>query len=224
MKHVFILIVSVSLFGAVSAGRAATLLKDSTVGFSYETGLPLTATRHILPGKIFGWHWDGCSDNLLLELRDPNKRGASFKNEGVLNMLDLKTNCVKWSRKVNYNSSKVKLSGNCYFLTDRKKNLRLDPETGNTLWESKCEFYFIDPFLNIGVGYPVQSLSDRLSAVDLSSGRVLWNRKIDRTFGWNDAYMLSDSMLLISVNGLHGVDLTNGRGWSYRAKTRANAS
>jgi outer membrane protein assembly factor BamB len=194
-------------------------LKDSIIGASHATGLPVTATRYIAPGKIDKWHWDGVSDNLLLELRELDKKGLSFKNEGTLNMIDLKTKDVKWTQKVNYNSSDVKQFGNYYFLTDKKKNLRLDPETGNALWESRCEFYFIDPALNIGIGYPVQSMSNKLSAIDLSNGSVLWNKEIDRTFGWNDAYMLNDSMLLISVNGIHGIDLASGSGWAYKAKT-----
>lgn len=222
MKRVFIsMMISICFFGMASGQERAHLfsLEDSIVGLSYATGRPITATRYVTPEKIYKWHWDGVSDNLLLELRESNKKGTSFKNEGTLNMIDLETKDVKWVRKVNYNSSEIKPYGAYYFLAEKKKNLCLDPETGDVLWENKSDFYFIDPFLNIGVGYPVQSMSDKLTAVDLSNGNELWSKSIDRTFGWNDAYMLNDSILLISVNGIHAVNLANGRGWTYKANT-----
>lgn len=222
MKQLFIYMMMCLCSFGVASGQGSThlfLLQDSIVGISYVMGQPITATRYVTPEKIFRWHWDGVSDNLLLELRGSNKKGTSFKNEGTLNMIDLETKDKKWSRKLNYNSSEVKQHGSYYFLSDKKKNMCLDPETGDVLWENKSEFYFIDPSLNIGVGYPVQSVSNKLSAVDLSNGNELWNRDIDRTFGWNDAYMLNDSILLISVNGIHAIDLVNGRGWTYKAST-----
>lgn len=222
MKQLFISMMIFICFPGMASGQGSTplfLLQDSIVGISYVTGQPITATRYVTSEKIFRRHWDGVSDNLLLELRESNKKGTSFKNEGMLNMIDLKTKDKKWSRKLNYNSSEVKQLDSYYFLSEKNKNLCINPETGDVLWENKCEFYFIDPFLNIGIGYPVQSMSNKLSAVDLSTGNELWTKNIDRTFGWNDAYMLNDSLLLISVNGIYAIHLVNGMGWTYKANT-----
>lgn len=221
MKKLFIIILSIHFLGMLS-GQTNTpliLLNDSIVGTSYKTGFPVKVTRYDVSGKINKWYWDGVSENLLLELSGPDRKGPALLNEKILNMIDLKAKEVKWTRKESNNTSELKQHGNHYFLADKKKNQSLDPETGNTLWESKCDFYFIDPFLNIGVGYPVQSTSNKLSAIDLSNGRLLWEKKIDRSYGWDDAYMLNDSILLIAVNGVHAIDLRNGREWNYKAKT-----
>lgn len=220
MKKLLVIILSVHISGMLSGQTNTSLIvwNDSIVGTSFKTGLPVTATRYVAPGKIYQWHWDGASENLLLELRETNKKGTAFLNVGTLTMIDLESKDVKWTRKINYNTSQLNQQGNYYFLTNNK-NQRLDPETGNTLWEGKLDFYFIEPQLNIGLGYPILSTSNKLSAVDLANGRLLWEKKIDRTYGWDDAYMLNDSILLIAVNGFHAINLLNGKEWNYKAKT-----
>ena len=192
--------------------------KDTVVGKAFD-GIDIVAKCYQSRHKIFRWHWDGFSDNLLLELRETNKKGTSFRNEGSIVMIDLNDKSVKWSRKVNYNNSETNQQGKYLFLSEKKKNLCLDPETGNVLWENKNNFYFIDPKLNIGLGYPLQSMSNNLSAIDLSNGNTLWTKPVDRTRGWDDAYMLTDSTLLIAVNGIQALELPTGKGWSYKATT-----
>lgn len=208
---------------SVSRSEPATIASfsanDSTIGTSYTTGLPVVATRHVVNGKLFQWHWDGYSDNLLLELKEPSNRGGYFWNRGTLNMVDLKTKRVKWSRPMNFNSSEAKLMGGYCFHAERKTNHRLHPETGEVMWKNRNEFYFIDPVLKIGVGYPLQSLSNTLTAVDLTTGKELWKKKVNRKSGWDDAYMLNDNTLLISVDGIHAINLSNGQGWRYKAST-----
>ncbi|HHU25489.1 MAG TPA: PQQ-binding-like beta-propeller repeat protein [Bacteroidales bacterium] len=194
-------------------------VSDSTIGTSYTTGGPVVATRYEVNGKLFQWHWDGYSNNLLLELKEPGHREGSFRNRGTLNMVDLKTKSVKWSRPMNFNSSEAKLMGDYCFYAEKKRNHRLHPETGEVMWKNRNEFYFIDPVLQIGVGYPLQSLSNRLTAVDLSTGKELWKKNVNRQSGWDDAYMLNDNTLLISVDGLQAINLTSGHGWRYKAST-----
>ena len=205
----------------INAQRTADgffVTKDTVIGKAFD-GNDIVARCYQPQHKIYRWHWDGFSDNLLLELRQTNKKGTSFKNEGSVVMIDLGDKSVKWSRNVNYNNSETNQQGKYLFLSEKKKNLCLDPETGNVLWENKNDFYFIDPKLNIGVGYPLQSMSNNLSAVDLSNGNILWSKPVDRTHGWDDAYMLTDSTLLIAVNGVQALEMTTGNGWSYKAAT-----
>ncbi len=201
------------------AAIASFSVSDSTIGKSYLTGLPVVATRHVVSGKLFKWHWDGYSNNLLLELKEPGHREGSFRNRGTLYMIDLKTKSVKWSRPTNFNSSEAKLIGDYCFHAERKTNHCLHPETGEVIWKNRNEFYFIDPMLQIGVGYPLQSLSNRLTTVDLSNGKELWRKQVNRESGWDDAYMLNDNTLLISVDGIHAFNLINGHEWRYKAST-----
>ncbi|OPZ26999.1 MAG: PQQ enzyme repeat protein [Bacteroidetes bacterium ADurb.BinA174] len=194
------------------------LTKDTVVGKTID-GNDIVAKYYKPQHKIYRWHWNGISDNLLLELRETNRKGTLFKNEGSIAMIDLNDKSVKWSKKVNYNNSETKLQDKFLFLSEKKNNFRLDPETGNVIWENRNDFYFIDPKLSIGVGYPTQSTSNKLSAVDLTNGNTLWTTTVDRTRGWDDAYMLSDSVLLVAVNGIQALNLSTGNGWTYKATT-----
>lgn len=194
------------------------ITKDTVIGKTFD-GNDIVVKCYKPQHKIYQWHWDGFSDNLLLELRQTNKKGTSFRNEGSIAMIDLNNKSVKWSRNINYNNSETKQQGKYLFFSEKKKNFCLDPETGNVFWENKNNLYFIDPKLNIGVGYPVQSISNNLSAIDLSNGNTLWTKPVDRTRGWDDAYMLTDSVLLVAVNGIQALDLPTGNGWSYKAAT-----
>lgn len=195
------------------------LAKDTVIGKTIS-GTKLTAKHYQAPNKIYRWHWDGVTDNLLLELRETNKKETSFKNEGYLAMIDLNNKSVRWKKPVNYNNSETKIQGKYLLSSKKKKNYLLNPETGEAIWENKNDFYFIEPTLNIGIGYPVQTLSNKLSAVDMQSGNTLWSASIDRIQGWDDAYMLTDSVLLIAnSDGINALDLTRGRRWQYKAST-----
>ncbi len=129
------------------------ITKDTVIGKTFD-GNDIVVKCYKPQHKIYQWHWDGFSDNLLLELRQTNKKGTSFRNEGNIAMIDLDNKSVKWSRNVNYNNSETKQQGKYLFFSEKKKNFCLDPKTGNVFWETKNNLYFIDSKLNIGVGYP----------------------------------------------------------------------
>jgi outer membrane protein assembly factor BamB len=221
MKKLFLIFLSIQLVG-VLWGQTKNRLSDGNdtiVGTSFKTGIPVMAKCYIAPLSIYQWHWNGTSENLLLELRETNKKGTSFTKKGMLSMIELESKGEKWSREMNYNSSRIVQQGDYFFLNDVKKNILLDPETGNSLWEGRLDFYYIEPQMNIGLGYPIESTSNKMTAMNLSTGVKLWDKTLDRTYGWDDAYMLNDSILLIEVNGIHAINLLNGKEWSYNAKT-----
>ncbi len=195
-----------------------TVQPDTVIGKNILTGQDIIAQQYATPEKIYRWHLPE-TDNLILELRTTDKKGKNFKNEGYLTSINLSDKSTVWSRDVNYKNSEIEnMSGNI-FLKEKNKNYLLDPITGNNKWESKTFFYFIEPRSNIGVGYPLSALSNKLYAIDLNTGQELWDAKLDRTYGWDDAYMYNDSMLLIAMNGLNAYDLQNGYKWNYSAKT-----
>lgn len=221
MKRISIMILFAVLLTSVFGQNSEKLftVRDTIVGKSQITGQSIIAKKHAPTSRIIGWHWDGQTDNLLLELRITNNDMKSHNNNALLAMFDLNTKQVKWTRQINGKSSEIKLQENNYFLSEKKNNFRIHPETGNVLWENRNEFYFIAPHMNIGIGYPLRSYSNKLTAVDLSTGKELWKIKIDRTNGWDDAYMLNDTTLLIAADGIKAVNLTNGASWVHNANT-----
>lgn len=194
-------------------------VKDTIIGKTI-TGNNLVAKHFKAPESIYRWHWDGYSDNLLLELRKANRRGTQFKNDGYLQMIDLTSKSPKWRRSINFTNTETKQQGQYLLSSKKKKNYLLNPETGNVIWENNTELYFIHPLLNIGLGYPLQSTSNKLSAIDMRTGSKLWTESVDRFHGWNDAYLLTDSVLLIAnTNGITALNLTQGKDWHYKVST-----
>lgn len=78
----------------------------------------------------------------------------------------------------------------------------------------------IVPDQNVGMGYRLADLyANELRAVDLTNGKVLWDRYISRTYGWDDILFLDDSTRLIVASGLHLLNLKSGEGWDFDART-----
>lgn len=217
-----LLSIFIALFSAnlMLAQQSAPLFskQDTIIGKNLLTGADVIAKQYIMPEKIYRWHYRG-NDNLLLELRATDKKGKSFKKDGSLTMIDLSDKNSKWSRKVNYNHCEIQNMGDNLFLNIKNKAYCLDELTGENKWESNIFFYFIDSKANIGVGYPLQSMSNSLSAIDLHTGKELWKTKLERTYGWDDVYLYNDSTLLIGMNGLNAYDLRSGHKWNYIAST-----
>src|SRR5690606_754749 len=129
MKKLFLIFLSIQLVG-VLWGQTKNRLSDGNdtiVGTSFKTGIPVMAKCYIAPLSRYQWHWNGTSENLLLELRETNKNGTSFTKKGMLSMIELESKGEKWSREMNYNSSRIVQQGDYFFLNDVKKNILLDP-------------------------------------------------------------------------------------------------
>lgn len=55
--------------------------------------------------------------------------------------------------------------------------------------------------------------------MNLKNGEIIWNRKLNRDFGWNDVFYANDSTLMVVASGLHAINLKTGKGWDYDAET-----
>lgn len=192
---------------------------DSVIGKKFNYDQAITATIYSPPINIYRWNVNENSDHFLLQLRETDRKGTSFKNKGTCIMMDLNDKHVKWEKEMDYGSDEIKKLGRHLFLTKKNKTYALDPETGNELWNMKNDVYFADTISGIALCYPFSPTSNKLIAVNLNTGKELWNKKLDRTLGWNNVYLYNDSLVLISVNGLNGINLATGNSWKYEAKT-----
>lgn len=221
MKKIFTTLLVLCFLISVKAQNASTdffVSNDTIIGKDFENkDVVVKYYKPRLP--IYRMHLNRASDNLLLELRETNKSGTTFKNKGYIAMVGLDDKVAKWSKDVKYNRFDIRFQDSFLFYSTQNKHFCLEEETGNVLWENNYDFYYISPEQNIGLGYPKNQASNNLTAIDMTNGNSLWSKKIDRTHGWNDAYLLSDSVLLIAVNGIQAMNLHTGNGWTYQAKT-----
>ena len=58
-----------------------------------------------------------------------------------------------------------------------------------------------------------------LEGVNLISGNSIWEKELNREYGWNKTIQLNDSTILIAASGLHTVNIKNGSGWDFNLVT-----
>lgn len=51
------------------------------------------------------------------------------------------------------------------------------------------------------------------------TGNIIWEREIDRTFGWREMFPLNDSTMIISGSGIHSLNFKDGKGWYIKQKS-----
>lgn len=220
MKRISTLTIAIMLFTALVFSQSPSKPfseKDTVIGKFYHNDKNIIATQLTPNPKIYESHWNG--ENLQLQLRETNKRGTDFRNKGSLNLVDLENKSVLWSRKLDYNSDLIRNEGSYLLLNSGAKTYVINPQTGENIWEAKQNFYFVDPVTGIGLAYPFSPTSNKMTAYDMRTGTQLWNQKLDRTYGWDDAYMYNDSTLIIAVKGLNVFNIRNGNNWRYEAST-----
>ena len=90
------------------------------------------------------------------------------------------------------------------------KNTLFDIKSGKIVYNIKNEPVFgIFPELDIVLSV---SLNDSVYCRNLSNGSVRWSFILEHAErGWNDLVKIDDSTLVLSVSGLHFVNITNGR-------------
>lgn len=149
--------------------------------------------------------------------------GSLLKNNGHVILYDLSNEKTKWKKNVNYQNNFIDQHNNFIFKGSIQKTYCLDFETGENLWKAQNLIAFVNPWLKIGIGYiplsPYLTIGDDFEGINLLNGKTIWKRKINHDYNLNDIFMLNDSIALIVSSGLHSVNLKNGKGWDYNAKT-----
>ncbi|MFZ1618093.1 MAG: PQQ-binding-like beta-propeller repeat protein, partial [Flavobacteriales bacterium] len=195
---------------------------DLVLGRSSLTDTDIHGTKHTFPDRIHELFLDTTSGLLTLQIRGLTKNGKWMDNKGKIIQYDLHSNAILWHKTIVFASNYLQQFSHTMIYTVQGKSSFLDARTGNALWQVRNSIYCVDPIANIGVGYKLgNSLapSDQLEGIDLSTGKVIWTRKLSREFGWNNIYRTNDSTLMIVAAGLHSMNIRTGQGWDYTTVT-----
>jgi hypothetical protein len=200
-----------------------TVLQDQKiVGQVSVSQKDISAKEYIFPERINEFYIDTTSHFLTVQLRGVSKNGKWLNNTGDLVQYDLNGSSVKWTRKMNYQTSSIRQFANTIIYSMGNKSHCLHVETGENLWEVKNDIYYVDSHNNMGIGYKFKTstgLTNKLEGIDLKTGAIVWQKELSREFGWNSVFHLNDSVLLIVAAGLHTINTNNGKGWDYNAIT-----
>ncbi len=213
------------IYSAILSGQDNDLVVISrpvTQGYDYIHNADIQATEYMFPERIDGYEIDENDEIAVVQLRGVSKNGKKLNNSGNIVFYDLKTQMPRWNRKINYLEENASLTGGKPFILKPYSVSALDEATGTAIWSGRTQIYYADKKTATGVGYNCKSMnpnSDNLEGIDLKSGNTIWKRNLDRTYGWNDITKLSDSIILITSDGLTAVNLKTGQGWEYKTPT-----
>ena len=223
MKKCAVILFVVMLASILRAQQDMIVIsRPVTQGTNFVQNTEIQATEYMFQERIDKFNIDTASGTVAVHLRGLSKNGKYLNNSGSFVLYDLKTQMPLWSRKINFQTENIELVGSQVLLLRPGKVTGLNMATGAEMWTGKNRIYFADKENGIGVGYKFNSLnptSDNLEGIDLQTGNTIWNRDVDRTYGWNDIQRLNDSVLLITSAGLHAVNLKTGEGWDYKTPT-----
>ena len=201
---------------------------ERPIGRMIATQEEIKAKEYIFPERIYRSYIDTTLNSIIVQLRGLSINGKRRKDVGKIVYYDLTEKRIKWSKNINYTTSSLQQFGSAIIYTTNGtdfssgKNFRLNNENGKNLWKATNNIYFVDYAANIGVGYRLGSrigYGNALEGIDLETGKAMWQRELNREYGWNGAFRLNDSEWMIVSARLHTVNTHNGAGWSYNAIT-----
>jgi hypothetical protein len=216
-----ILLIFISLHG-FSQKDPIIIKRDTIAGKNYLTNTDIVSHEYVFSERIDKTDLDTLGHLLTIQLRGTTKNGKWLDNSGDVIVYDLKEDKIKWSRKLNYQQASIEQVGHVMVQSSAGTSYYLDIEDGKSFWEVRNLIYYFNVRQNIGIGYKFKASSgvtNKLEGIDLTNGKIIWTREIDRTYGWNSLKDLNDSVLLIASSGLHTVNLKTGAGWDYETKT-----
>ena len=213
-----LLLATITAFAQTSSKMVFTI--ERTIGKMIDTQEEIKAAEYVFPERIYDSYIDTISKTVTMQLRGMNDNGR-WLNRGKIALYDLTDKKIKWTKNIAYHKNSVEQFGSTIMFGGLSKHFCLNIETGKNLWKTKNRIRFVDPVTNIGVGYQLElgHQTDMLEGINLKTGKSIWQREVNRDYGWNNLFQINDSEWLIASAGLHTIDIRNGLGWSYHAAT-----
>jgi len=145
-----------------------------------------------------------------------------MNDTGTILQYDLHHQQIRWNRKVDYTQTAIDPYDHALIQTSGNLTSCLNNDTGENLWSARNAISYVNSDRGIAVGVKFaknDGLTNTFEGYDLKTGKLLWDRIINREYKVNEISRLNDSVILISSNGLHSINLKYGDGWDYDAQT-----
>lgn len=179
-------------------------------------GMPAIAKHFKSKYTITGCYYDHKRGHLLLLLNKLIKLGNNVapSDKYVSLLFDIHNYKTYWINETQSTWGIYHLCGSNTFIIykPQKKSICYNIATGDVLWEHKEKIQFLDERYNIAI-------TSKGEALDLTTGKSLWEYKIDDQVGWNNLVYLNDTTILLAANGIYCINILNGKGWHHPATT-----
>lgn len=220
MKKTLIFVILFQTLNTFGQTEDIVTYHEKVYGNFYLDNSPIRGFELRFEDRIHKSFIDTMEGLLTVELRNTNNSGTKLRYKGRIVQYDLINNGVLWTREINYKKNNFDNINGTILISSLKSIYCLDLRTGKEALELKTDLYFSDRKKNLGLGYKFpHGISNMLEGINLKNGEVLWTRKLNREFGWQDSFFLDDTTLLVSAQGLHTININTGRGWDYHTET-----
>lgn len=164
---------------------------------------------------------DSLRNYAIIQVRNRTEDGKTLKRDGYFLVLDLSSDSILWEKSFDYPTDNLYLyDSTLLYYTQNTINF-ISTKTGQTLLSLDKSLYYIEPEKKIALVYKtnLSKGSNIVEAIDISSGKKLWERDIERENGWDNIYRINDSILVIYSDAIYLVNINNGKGMEFKAKT-----
>ena len=162
-------------------------------------------------------------DYLCISFRELSSNGKTPKSKGELGFYDTRSNRLLWKQPFNFARARVTCLSDGVLVTDISNKISLlNKEDGTKRWETKLFPVHVDDSLGLVLGYNSPT-ANKLRAISLKSGNVLWENKMPHQYGWNQVLDLEQNKRLIVADELHRLDFMTGELLTYPGKPGASA-
>lgn len=217
-----ILFFTILYIKSLAQNPSVEVISNRIIGKNYILQNNILANEFVFEKRIHYSYVDSVSGYATLELRKLSKNGKVLDLNGLIVVFDLKSKTIKWTKKIDHSISGFKQYGDIIIFSKGNKISRLNIESGIPMWEIKNDLYYFDPNKKIGIGYKYNGLAGNihtLEGINLDTGETIWQKELNREYGWNKIISLNESDLLVVSGGLHNININTGVGWDYETVT-----
>lgn len=202
---------------------AVTYAQSETLVVGKKTdGTDLKAQCYTFPQRIETFAMSEQGDYLCICFRELSQNGRTPKSKGELGFYDTRSNRLLWKQPFNFARAQITCLSDGVLVVDINNKISLlNKEDGTKRWETKLFPVHVDDSLGLVLGYNSPT-ANKLRAISLKSGNILWKNKMPHQYGWNQVLDLKENKRLIVADELHRLDFMTGELLTYPGKPGAH--
>jgi hypothetical protein len=173
------------------------------------TAKAVKGMQYELSANAHSYYFDRAKKEIIIIL----KKDKEIKIGSVADLLvfDMDKNVVKWS--ISTNSFHTFVTAR-YIITSENGNTHCyDRNNGKQVWKkTDANVKYVDEQKGI-------LLTDYIRALDINSGKIVWQKYMPVKYNWEDAKEVNDSAVIVAAGGLYYINLYSGKGWNTNSIT-----
>jgi len=202
------------IFKSLCQSSDIKFIPDVVIGKNHLLNKNITGNEFIFPYPVFKVDYDTTNNLFITQLKELSKNQILLGNNGFLVVYDHNNHEIKLNTEVDLTD--IMYSQGCCIEKFGSKYHFYGLEDGEKKWSTKHDIYYIDQHTQIALSY---GYSNNLIGIDLNKRSDIWNREVNREYGWNNVVYLNDYTLIIIADGLYTINLYDGTGWNYNTRT-----